>query len=74
MKKLPQTLMMIAVLAVVIEGFRLVTQSGLQGFDGTIQNDGYAVTGGIMILLGGAAVGYIVARARQQRKGSQRNG
>jgi hypothetical protein len=40
-------------------GFRFVTQAG-QGF--VIQNDGYAVTGGIIILVCGLLLGYIFGK------------
>lgn len=52
---------------VVIEGFRLVTQADLKGLDGSIQNDGYAISGGLLILVGGICLGYIFARYGHRR-------
>jgi len=53
--------------ALVVIGFRLATQTGLTGAAGSIQNDGYAVSGGILILVGGLADGYIIAKAKQKK-------
>lgn len=44
----------ILALIIVYVGFRWVTQAG-QGF--AAQNDGYAVSGGLFILLGGMVIG-----------------
>lgn len=44
----------LAIIALVFIGFRFVTQSGQ---DSLFQNDGYAVTGGIMLLVGGFLAG-----------------
>jgi len=55
------------VAAVIVEGFRLVTQSGLTGFAGSIQNDGYAMSGGCLILLGGVVAGYLAAKEQQKK-------
>jgi uncharacterized membrane protein (DUF485 family) len=49
----------IAVLLVVF-GFRFVAQVG-QGLN-TPQNDGYGVAGGIMLVLAGLIVGYIIGK------------
>jgi hypothetical protein len=61
-----RNILIILSLAFVVEGFRLATQSGLTGAAGSVQNDGYAVFGGILILLGGMGIGYVVARLRQK--------
>ena len=44
-------------------GFRFVTQAGQSM--GTPQNDGYAVTGGIMLVLAGVIAGYTWAKAKE---------
>lgn len=42
-------------------GFRFVTQAGQAS---VIQNDGYAVTGGVLIVLGGFLLGVIWSRSK----------
>ena len=54
-------------LAVVVEGFRLATQAGLPAEAGFIQNDGYAMSGGLLILLGGLILGYLLAKQTRQK-------
>lgn len=43
-------------------GFRFVTQAG-QGLD-VIQNDGYGGSGGVLILVGGFILGYLVQKKK----------
>lgn len=57
---LSRTLLVLA-LVIGYVGFRFVTQAG-QGF--AIQNDGYAGTGGVMILLSGLIIGLLVQRTK----------
>ena len=47
-------------------GFRLACQVGQEGV--VIQSDGYAVSGGLLILLGGLIFGYVSARSTTQKK------
>lgn len=44
-------------------GFRLVTQAGQSGV--VVQNDGYAMVGGTMILVAGILLGYIYGKRRR---------
>lgn len=55
----------LAALIVVYLGFRMVTQMGQAGF--VIQNDGYAVTGGLLILVGGVIFGMHIAPQSKKR-------
>jgi hypothetical protein len=57
MKKYLRTIAAILAIITIYIGFRFVTQAG-QGL-GVIQNDGYAGTGGVLILLGGIAIGWL---------------
>jgi hypothetical protein len=57
MKKYLRTIATILAIVTIYIGFRFVTQAG-QGL-GVIQNDGYAGTGGVLILLGGIAIGWL---------------
>lgn len=45
---------------ILIVGFRLVTQAG-QPWP-LVQNDGYAVSGGLVILLSGMIIGWLFAK------------
>lgn len=58
---------LIALLIVLIEiiGFRLVTQAG-QPWP-LIQNDGYAVSGGLVIFIGGTLLGWLVTRMKLRK-------
>ena len=56
-----RVLALAAIIAIII-GFRFVTQAG-QGL-GVVQNDGYAGSGGVLILLGGIAIGYLAKSKR----------
>lgn len=60
------TLMQIASAIIVYIGFLLVTQSGQDM--AMPQNDGYAGTGGMLILLGGIIFGTTVSYGYQPRK------
>ena len=51
-------------------GFRFVTQAG-QGM-AAVQNDGYAVTGGAMILVAGMLEGYIIGKGYSFRRNPKR--
>ena len=66
MSKRTQLIITVVVVAIVFEGFRLVTQSGLTGAAGSTQNDGYAASGGMLILLGGSVAGYLLGRTKQK--------
>lgn len=55
-------LILVLALIAAVEGFRLVTQAGTTGFAGSIQNDGYAVSGGILLLVAGVVLGILIAR------------
>ena len=48
----------------IIYGFVLVTQAG-QGV-GVVQNDGYAATGGTLLLLSGLVLGYESTRIKKK--------
>lgn len=48
----------LAAIVVIFIGFRFVTQAG-QGL-GVVQNDGYAGSGGLMILGGGIILGWLI--------------
>jgi hypothetical protein len=61
MTKLLKIVLGFASFVVVIIGFKLVTQSGLTGAAAYVQNDGYASSGGVLILLGGFLLGLIIA-------------
>lgn len=54
-------LLLVLSLILGIIGFRLVTQAGLQGDAGLIQNDGYAVSGGFIIVVAGVCIGIWVS-------------
>lgn len=69
--KLSRLLLIIVAIALVIEGFRLATQAGMTGLDGSIQNDGYAMSGGILILLGGSLLGWLGSH-ESESQGSRR--
>ena len=56
----------LALVAVAVQGFRFVTQSGLSGSAGTVQNDGYAMAGGLLIALGGLGLGYLAAKRKRR--------
>lgn len=51
-------------------GFRFVTQAG-QGLN-AVQNDGYGGTGGVMLLVSGCIVGYIMGKGYVFRKTPKR--
>lgn len=55
-------LVLVAALIVAVIGFRLVTQAGQQGV--IMQNDGYAVSGGIVLIIAGVLFGqwFIIGR------------
>lgn len=55
---------LVAIVIIVI-GFRLAAQAG-QGL-GVVQNDGYAASGGILILLGGFLLGVSVASMSKKK-------
>lgn len=57
-----RTIITLAAFVSVYFGFRFVTQAG-QGL-GVIQNDGYAGSGGVLILLGGIAIGYLAKQKK----------
>jgi hypothetical protein len=61
-KKLFKSCLTLASLVAIVIGFRFVTQAG-QGL-GVIQNDGYGASGGVLILLGGIAIGYLAKTKR----------
>jgi predicted tellurium resistance membrane protein TerC len=54
-------------IAIIFIGFRLVTQSGEP--EVFIQNDGYAMSGGVLILAGGMGLGWWYANQKSFRKG-----
>lgn len=54
----------VTALAVLYLGFRLVTQAG-QGLD-AVQNDGYAGTGGVLILLSGITIGWLAGVGKKK--------
>lgn len=68
-KRLRLALALLAV-AAVVEGFRLATQAGISGEPGFIQNDGYAMSGGLLILAGGLILGYL--SVKRTRKGHEK--
>ena len=49
-------LILVAAIVIVVIGFRLVTQADQGGL--VLQNDGYAVSGGLLIVIAGALFGY----------------
>lgn len=55
-----QTVPTLIAVVIIIVGFRLVTQAG-QPWP-LMQNDGYAVSGGLAILLGGIIIGWLLAK------------
>ncbi len=60
------SLLQIAAIVIVVIGFRLATQAGQ---DMSLpQNDGYAASGGILILIGGAVLGATLATNYRGRK------
>lgn len=50
---------------VIFVGFRFVTQAGQQNM---MQNDGYAVIGGLMILAGGILIGALTVAKHMNNK------
>lgn len=58
MNKASRNFAFIIAVVLVYIGFRFVTQAGQMG--GLMQNDGYAGTGGIMILAGGVMLGLLI--------------
>jgi hypothetical protein len=63
--KLVSFVQLLSVIVIVV-GFRFITQAG-QGV-GVVQNDGYAGSGGALILLGGVTYGYLSGRSTTQKK------
>jgi hypothetical protein len=59
-----------ALLVVAYYGFSFVTQSGQTGV--VIQNDGYAGTGGFMLIASGFLLGLLVERPKDGKKTKRR--
>lgn len=59
-------------LGIIYNGFRLVTQAGQAAL--IIQNDGYAVTGGVMILLGSVLLTWWWTKKPENLKNSNKGG
>jgi hypothetical protein len=64
-KETIRTLAAILATGLIIVGFRLAAQAG-QGLD-ALQNDGYAGSGGFLILVGGVIVGWLMSTAKLKR-------
>jgi hypothetical protein len=60
------TITQIAGIIAIFIGFRLATQAGQDM--GLPQNDGYAMSGGLVILVGGIIIGYTLRYGFQGRK------
>lgn len=54
--------------AIALIGLKLVTQSGLTGAAGNVQNDGYAFSGAVLILIAGIMYGVLLANKRNNGK------
>lgn len=67
MKHFPRSIIVVLVAGMIIEGFRLATQAGMTGLAGSMQNDGYAVSGGLLILIGGIVAGLLCATRAKVR-------
>lgn len=64
--KVLRSIAVLLIILALIEGFRLVTQAGLPGAAGTVQNDGYAAVGGIVIFVAGVATGYLSEKFKEK--------
>lgn len=53
---------LVAAVIIVLSGFKLLSEPGQ-----IIQNDGYAMTGGVVVLLGGFIAGHEIARKARQK-------
>lgn len=64
-KETTKTLLGIIAAGLIVTGFSLAAQAG-QGLD-AVQNDGYAGSGGFLILVGGIVIGWLMSTATRKK-------
>lgn len=65
--KLIRLIVLVLAFVALYFGFRFVTQSGLTGVEGSTQNDGYAVSGGLLILVAGMKFGWLLKELTKRK-------